>query len=350
VSLSECAAAFLETLSGPNQDKTALERKEKLQNFCNQIEALPYQMVVMAPEAARFMAARCDLPAQSVPAEALALTCGVDVQKYGFYFVVRAWARDFTSWLIHYGMAGTWEDIEQILFAAEYPVVKSSPAPLCEREEENNSGRAGINPAPTDGAAKTLRIWRAAVDTGGGDREFTDQTMTEETYFWLRKNAVGRGCRIWGTKGASWDQAHKVKLSKMMDKTPSGKPLPGGLQILTLDTEKFKDAFFWRLDQALIHGEMAAYLHRDTGPDYFSHITAEQKEADAKGVLRWVKKRARNDWLDCECLAAACADPEWPGGGVNLIAPAAARKIHPPEKREDEVAAGRRRPGWFHRR
>jgi phage terminase large subunit GpA-like protein len=123
-------------------------------------------------------------------------------------------------------------------------------------------------------------------------------------------------------QGASWPQPNKIKISKPFDKTPSGKAIPGGLQILTLDTEKFKDAFFFRLSQAVEKAELAAYLHRQTGDNYFSHITAEEKRENEKGVLAWMKKGSRrNDWLDCEVYAAAAADPEWPEGGIHLMVP-----------------------------
>jgi hypothetical protein len=37
---------------------------------------------------------------------------------------------------------------------------------------------------------------RAGIDTGGGDRD-EGMSMTEEAYAWLRRNGVGRGCRVW---------------------------------------------------------------------------------------------------------------------------------------------------------
>jgi phage terminase large subunit GpA-like protein len=302
VSMSECAAVFLDSLDGG---------LEKLKDFKNQIEAKPFKQIVVAPTEAQYHAAVISLPAQTVPAEAVALTCGVDQQKYGFYFLVRAWARDYTSWMIHYGMLPAWEDLEALLFNTEYP---------------------------SDGG-RPMRIHRIAYDTGGGESEYADQSMTEAAYMWIRKNGVGRGGRVWGCKGATWPQANKIKMSKSFDKTPSGKPIPGGLQILTLDTEKLKDAFFYRLGQAADQAEMAAYLHAGTGSDYFAHITAEHKIQDKDGAFRWVKKRARNDWLDCECLAAAAADPEWPEGGIHLLAP----RVRPAgggEKSNDSKPAG----------
>jgi phage terminase large subunit GpA-like protein len=280
--MSESAAVFLESLTSD------LDKKKEFQN---QHAALPYVQVVHAPVETEYRGAVCELPPQMVPAEAVALTCGIDRQKIGSYFLVRAWARDYTSWLIHYGKLAAWEDIERLLFETTYPVA---------------------------GSGRQMAIARAAMDTGGS--KFGEHSMYEEAVFWIRKNGIGRGARVWGVQGASWPQPNKIKMSKPIDKTPSGKPIPGGLQILTLDTEKFKDAFFYRLSQAVEKAELAAYLHADTDDAYFAHITAEEKRENDKGILSWVQKGSRrNDWLDCEVYAAAAADPEWPEGGVHLI-------------------------------
>jgi len=298
VSMSESAAVFLESLTG-DLDK----RKE----FQNQHAAEPFVQVVMAPVETEYKGAVvADIPPQVVPESAVAITCGIDCQKYGFYFLVRAWARDYTSWMIHYGKLATWEDIENLLFKTTYPAA----------------------------GGRQMAIARAAIDTGGS--RFGEHTMYEEAVFWIRKNGAGRGARVWGIQGASWPQPNKIKMSKPYDKTPSGKPIPGGLQILTLDTEQFKDAFFFRLQQAVEGRELAAYLHADTDENYFAHITAEEKRENDKGILQWVKKTSgrRNDWLDCEVYAAAAADPEWPEGGVHLMVP--------PKSKSDPAAGGRR--------
>lgn len=263
-----------------------------LKGFVNSALAEPFQQVINVSNESDFMQAKCSLPAQTVPHEAVALTCFVDVQKYGFWFCVRAFARDYTSWLIHYGHLTTWEDVGVLLFETYYPV--------------------------QDSTTRTMRIWRAAVDTGGGEK-YTNMSMTEETYWWLRENAIGRGCRVWGTKGASSPFPGKIRVGKPLDKTPSGKPLPGGLQIIQLNTDDLKDAFFYRLKQAGAGGIRGAYLHKDTGKDYIRQITAEEKQITDKGTIEWVQIRKDNHYLDCEIGAMVLAEPEWIGGGVDLL-------------------------------
>lgn len=266
---------------------------EKLQNFVNSWLGEPWKEVVLAGSKSRILQARTDHPPQMAPPEAVALTAAVDCQKYGFWFVVRAWARDFTSWRVHFGNLPSWEDVEELLFSLDYPVV---------------------------GSERRMRVWRAAVDTGGGDRD-EGMSMTEDAYFWIRRNGVGRGCRVWGTKGASMSLQGKIQLGKPLDKAPSGKPIPGGLQLVLLDTEKLKDAFHYRLGLAIEGQAGGAYLDSGTAEDatYVSHILAEEKRRDRRGIERWERVKKRNDLFDCECMNLALADPEWPGGGVNLL-------------------------------
>lgn len=268
------------------------ERKQKeLQGFVNSALAEPFKQVIQVTDESDLMQAKCSLPAQTVPQEAVALTCYVDVQKYGFWFCVRAFARDHTSWNIHYGPLVAWDDVEHLLFDTYYPVQDSD---------------------------RTMKIWRAGVDTGG-TKKYEDMSMTEETYWWLRKNATGRGCRVWGTKGSSNPFPGKIRIGKPLDKTPSGKPMPGGLQIIQLDTNDLKDAFHYRLRQAIEGGPQAAYLHGDTDDSYIKQITAEEKQINDKGAVEWVAIRKDNHYLDCECGCLVLAEPEWIGGGVELV-------------------------------
>lgn len=267
--------------------------RKALQGFINSTLAEPWIQVLLKTSAMRILQAKCNLPPQTVPQEAVSISAGIDVQLHGFWFVVRAWARDYCSWLIHYGNLATYEDVETLLFDTAYPV--------------------------QGGNGDTMRIWRAAIDIGGG-KKYENMSMTEETIWWLRKNSIGRGCRVRGTKGSSHPLPGKIKIGKPLDKTPSGKPLKTGLQIIQLDTDELKDMYHDRIRVAIEGGQVrAAYLHKDTGDDYSRQILAEEKRLNEKGGQEWFQLRADNHLLDCEIMAMACAEPEWPGGGVHLI-------------------------------
>ena len=164
---------------------------------------------------------------------------------------------------------------------------------------------------------------------------------------------MGRGCGLWGTKGSARPLIGKIHIGKKRDQTPSGKPLPGGLQVINLDTDQLKDTYHYRLKQALKHEEQGAYLHKKVGVDYAKQILAEEKQLNEKGVAKWIEINRNNHLFDCETLAHACADPEWPGGGVNIMAhmmEVQRRKTEAIIKQKKQgKKEGFERPGWLDR-
>ncbi|MBN1663493.1 MAG: phage terminase large subunit family protein [Deltaproteobacteria bacterium] len=262
-----------------------------VQGFVNSTLAEPHKQVVIETSEKKVLQARCDLPPQTVPEAAAALCCGIDRQKYGFYYVVRAFARDYTSWLIHYGFLPTWTEVENLLFETRYPVQNSE---------------------------KTMGIWRAAIDTGGSDQD-EGVSMTEDTYWWLVENSIGRGVSIWGTKGASHPIPGRFKAGAQLRKTPSGKTLPHWFHVILVDTASMKDTYHYGLDQAIEGHQRAAFLHAETGKDYAVQIMAEEKRRTKTGAFEWVRTKKDNHYLDAETLCMSVAHPDWMGGGVNLI-------------------------------
>jgi len=284
VSLSESAAAFLR----------GQKNRIKLRDFRNNYAAEPWKNVVVTAEYSDILQCCTSLARQTVPSKAVALTAGIDVQKHGFWFVVRAWAKDYTSWLVDYGYLDSWADVDQLLFEKRYPV---------------------------DGCGHISGIWRAAIDTGGG-KYSSNVSSTEETYLWLQSRmGYGMGCRVWGVKGSSNPLPSKMRIGNPLNKTPSGKPLRAGMRNILLDTDKLKDMFFMRLEKAMEGLPGGAFLHADTDESYAKQILAEEKQIDDRGVEKWMQKSssAANHYLDCECMASIVADWEWPGGGVNLL-------------------------------
>jgi len=184
-------------------------------------------------------------------------------------------------------------------------------------------------------------IWRAAIDTGGSKYK-KDISSTEEAYLWLQQNAgYSRRCRVWGTKGHSHAMPTKLKMGNILNKTPTGKPLKFGMRLVLLDTDKLKDMFYERMAKTLDGDLGGAWLHKETSLAYARQITAEQKQVNDKGVETWEPIRADNHYLDCECMASALADWEWPGGGVNLFPdPAVEIKTEPVKQSKENPFTG----------
>jgi len=272
VSFGEIVSAFLLGLNDP----------VKLQDFLNSYCALPWKDIVVKKDETGILEHKTDLPAGVVPADAVALTCGVDVQKYGFWFVVRSWTADLSSHLVQHGYVTTWNDVQTLIFNTRYQV------------EGKDAG-------------STMGIWRAGIDSGGGKDSDSDWSKTEEVYNWVRSN--GRGV-VFAIKGASKPQVKKV-VPRVIDKMARGnRVIEGGLVLYFLDVNGFKDLYHWRLDRNSDQSQSIS-LNADTGMDYAKQVLAERKEKGRDGKTEWVQVRRDNHLLDCENIAAACADPEW---------------------------------------
>ncbi len=328
ISLSDVAAAFLKGLQDP----------AKMMAFDTQHKAVPYKPVIATTDETKLLEHKTDLPPGLVPKEAVALTCGIDMQKSNFYFVVRAWDKDLTSWLIQYGTLSSWDDVEKLVFDTRYPVQDST---------------------------ETKGIFRAALDTGGGVNADDDWTRTEEAYEWLRDNSRGV---VFGIKGASKSQFQKVQV-KIMDKMPrSNKPIPGGLELRLLDTHQLKDLLHYRLTRKEANPDTERpadhqrfYLHSETDLKYAKQFLAEEKRRDKKTKkITWKQIGGRDNHLfDCEVYAAACADSSWTPS-IRYLAKIEEKKREAPKPKEipkaesqdvrQKLTGNRNRPSWYNKR
>lgn len=229
----------------------------------------------------------CNLRKLELPENVIGIVAAVDVQNRGFWYRLRAISEDASVYGIDEGYVETWEQLDEIIFEREY------------------SG---------------LKVWRCLIDTGGGRAAESYVSRTEETYIWIRKNA-GRGCEIYGTKGSSWSMTTKIKIGSIIERTPSGKPIPGGIRIVQVNTEKVKDALLQRIEQTNESSDRPGnwWIHRDTPEWYFQQVTAEEKRINRKNVVEWVRVRSENHIFDCECLCLIATDPEFYGGIKPLI-------------------------------
>ena len=256
---------------------------EKLMNFKCGWLAEDWKVKAQDLASADILKRKCEMKPGIVPDEAIVLTCGIDVQKMGFYYTVWAWSLNLESWLIDYGFLVSWQDVGDLVFMTQY-----------QRQDGKTS----------------LPIWRAAVDTGGGVAD-EGWSKTEEIYTWLRGN--GRGV-AWGIKGISRPNPQKIRHS-VIDKMPgkTGQVIPGGVVIFLLDTDKLKEDFFWRLSNTDTDPQ-PMHFHSETDESYAKHILAEEKRRKKDGSWEWVQVSKDNHYLDASLYAHAAADPQWSGG------------------------------------
>ncbi len=244
-----------------------------------------------------------DKPLGHVPHDTKALIMGVDTQKRGWWYTVRA-ITDYDSFKVEHGFIETEEQLTEIIFRKTW---------------QSEDGRF-------------FPIYRVGIDTGGerkeldssseiqSDFEGVDEiTSTKWAYKYYLKNR-GRGVQIFLTKGSSKDLPTLTRFSKPLMKFPNGKPIRNGLQILFIDTNKAKDNFFWRIWQTGQENPIEpAWVSREVkeNAEYFQHLQAEEKRKNKKGVARWTAIKARNDLLDTECIILAISSREV--GSVQLL-------------------------------
>lgn len=264
---------------------------EKYKTFVNLWLGEPWKEVVRHRESTEILALRNELTMLVVPPWTIALTAGIDNQRYGKWIVIRAWGRDLKSHLVRHGFVESFEEIEQWIFNDVYPM---------------------------EGSDIVLPVWRAGIDIGGGlGEDPEDDTMTEQVYDWIRRS--GRGV-VFGTKGLSrsLEGGKKMRLSDI-DTRPTAGRRPKlnrqGVRLWLLDTGRIKDAVWSRIESGKFH------LNSDVDEAYARHLTAEGKEKGKDGRYTWKVQGTRaNHQLDCEVIAAAMADPECYGGVTVLKA------------------------------
>ena len=240
---------------------------------------------------------RCvpDLPAQVCPVNTIALTCGIDPSKGGYWFVVLAWhgpGREHRSpHLIDYGFIYGKPDLQEFIREKRYGIVGDA------------------NPL--------FPLWRSGMDTGGGITRDSDETMTETAYAICREN---KSYRLFGTKGESVRGVAKMR-ETIIDRMPGkkGKVIPGGLIVWLLNTNLLKQSCFDFL--GFDKSEPGALtFHAGIGKDLVDHLTAEEKRRDTKSKKWfWFNPPGRDNHLfDALVIALAMGDPECLGG-VNVL-------------------------------
>jgi phage terminase large subunit GpA-like protein len=282
----------------------AKDDRDKYRVFVNQWLAEPWKEIIQQKAGAEILLLRTARPPLTVPAGTLGLTAGIDNQRQGLWVSIWAWvlteSGHLDQHLIRYGFLADFTELEVWLFQDVYHSEDNVAYPVC----------------------------RAGIDTGGSEGGPGEATQTEQVYDWLRRHRQG-WWGAFGIKGSSRPLAGGKKMQdSLIDKMPGGKPLPGGLRLWILDTDRLKDAFWSRVATGRVH------LHADTDEVFAAHLSAEVKERDRRGRETWVQLGRRdNHLLDTTIYAAAMADPEcW--GGVKVLprpgaAPAAAERPRP---------------------
>jgi phage terminase large subunit GpA-like protein len=264
--------------------------------FANDDLGIPHTPVEVQTDETRVLSLReAWLPPRAVPQGAVAVTCGIDMQKRGFWFLVRAWMPNLSSFVIDYGTLEDWDQVRALVFDTHYPVLAPGGVPDCDPD-------ADIPPHCLTG--ELMPVWRAGLDTGGTDTDGVF-TRTEEAYMWVRANGGGV---VHACKGASHAQTANVRRVIRERMPHNGRPIPGGLPLYLLDTGTIKTVEFSRMLNP--ENTQPLRLHAGCGQDLAEHLSSE-RQVRRGARLAWERKGGPNHLLDCLMLSGACADATW---------------------------------------
>lgn len=290
------------------------EGPEGLKTFVNTVLGEVWKDKGEAPDWERLYERRENYPIGSVPAGGLFITCGVDVQKHGFIYVVKAWGRGKESWLVDWGtLAGD-------------PSLKAT----------QNQLDALLNHSYPHEHGVSMPISTMAVDSGA---------FTQTVYNWCRKYPMQRVMAIKGMPRGSVLLGAPVSI----DVNINGKRMARGYKYWPVGGAVAKTEIygFLKLDKPTEESKEPfppGYCHHpQVGEDYFKQLTGEQliPKRNKRGYvnMEWQKIPGReNHVLDGEVYARAAAahfgldrlnEDEWKALEMALVAKA--------EKKEDDA-------------
>jgi phage terminase large subunit GpA-like protein len=262
-----------------------------LQTFVNTSLAENWEEKGEAPEWETLLARREDYLPGTVPAGALFLTAGVDVQRDRLECEVVAWGRGKESWSVEYQIfEGKTSESEVWQKLAAY--------------------RSKTFTAPS---GAEMPIARMFVDSGDG-------TTTNDVYNWVRSQPSSQVQAIKGRDRATIP----VSQPSPVDVTVSGHKIKAGLKIKIIDTSFFKSEFyaFLRLRRPTDEETAAGFKHppgychfpagTNYGDEHFKQLCSEQlldhrNRRTGRTKKEWQQTRARNEALDCRIYARAAA-------------------------------------------
>jgi phage terminase large subunit GpA-like protein len=280
----------------------------------------------------------------TVPERAIALTCGVDVQKIRLVYEVVAWAANRESWSVEIG-----ELLGDTSLEATEP-----GSPWAKLDALLARSFPGV-------ADQQWLIMCLAVDSGA---------FTQSVYSWARR--PGRSARVLAVKGVPGART-MIGSTTAVDVTVGGKRIQRGYRMWPVGVDVIKAELYGNLGLQLADDGTAppGYCHFPDAHDreFFRQLTAEHlvtsvNKRTGRSTREWRPLPNReNHWLDARVYAraavavlgidrlaaAAAARPPAPVSPAGP-APAAAAEPAPHAPAGEPRAAARRSSFWAGRR
>lgn len=219
-----------------------------------------------------------DYPLCTVPAGGLVLTAGIDVQRDRWEIAVWAWGRGLESWVV------------------EHHVIEGNPASESDWEQVTTYLQRRYTQAWHGGS---LGISAISIDS-------SDQTQA--VYNWVRLNQT-RLPALRPVKGSSEEHKPVLGPSSSQEVNWRGQKWPNGVKLWIIGVDTAKDLL---LGQLALEQPGPGYVHfsRELTREWFEQLTAEQRilaKHKGRDIYKWVKRRPRNEVLDCRNYALHAA-------------------------------------------
>lgn len=275
-----------------------------LMNFINSWLAEPWRSA-KTKSTQNMEFTQSNYPCGVVPDKAVLLIASVDVQLDHFWWEVRAYAPGVKSYLIDYGQASTWDDLEEIIINREYPSEYGEPR----------------------------QVMKAGIDSG---------FRTDEVYqFCSRFPEV-----CIPLKGSS----NHTTMIAPYTMTSLEKGVVGGLKLYVLNTDYWKDFIFARIIRPADE-EGTIHLYKECPQEYSDHLRSEEKQ-EIRNVktgavtMQWkpLTSHPVNHLLDTCTYNAAVADI---AGVKYLVEPADYEEAEEVETYEDYGGGIGNTGHWF---
>jgi len=215
---------------------------------------------------------------KTIPLGGLLLTAGVDVQRDRWELTVWAWGRGLESWVVDHHIIygnpaseGDWEPV------AEY---------LQQRYTHAWSGA-------------TLGLSAISIDS-------SDQTQS--VYNWVRAQQT-RLPQLRAIKGRGEENIPILGPSSLQEINWRGAKIARGIKLWAVGVDTAKDLLLGQLAIA-DPGPGCVHFSNQLPREFFEQLTAEQRiltKKAGKEVYVWVKRRPRNEALDCRNYAMHAA-------------------------------------------
>jgi phage terminase large subunit GpA-like protein len=217
-------------------------------------------------------------PLGVVPTGGLVLTAGIDLQRNRWEITVWAWGRGMESWVIDHaiieGNPASDQDWDQVYtyLQRRYP-------------QQNHPGTLGLS----------------AISIDSSDQ-------TQAVYNWVR-NKSAHLPTLRAIKGSSEENKPVLCSASPQVVDYRGRKWQNGIKLWLVGVDTAKDLL---LGQLQISKPGPGYIHfsADLQKEWFDQLTAEQRiivKTAGRESYKWVKRRPRNEVLDCRNYALHAA-------------------------------------------